>query len=752
MLLLGTETEVAGAVLYRDHVAPNVFHHLPGPPRIVVGEQGPAVRLVRYRGEGTGALLTLEVELGLDDAVLAAVRAELATRTGVEPTLVPVTFHEGVVRLVALGTRGPAAGDTSPSASGTSTGADPAPTEADVPGAATPEHPGDSRLADTPPPDAPPADAQPVGSSTESELVERILGVATPSLFGHGRALFSVLLDAEGAVLVGAALRSGDLPVVVAYDLAFQGLRPSRGVRARVEATMAYDYLRTRASVDALWVRADIDREAESLARSGAIQIEDVDYLGVDPATLQSRAAEIRATLTELTESLFFRSAASAASVAASAPESPVAQAWAARGAVRAAFVLRQLSQEEHQSLAYDLTETAVATARVAPQGALRLPAGTDPAAVIAEVTADWPPQAVEVRVSAAEGDWSGVAAIEVDVRSGTGAPVTFVLGPDRPEGSALLPSSDLSHRIRVLRTDDPEALGVPPPDDPEFRPLPTFAVTLDPRAVSGRRMVRVALGMVDPSVLRQVEGRLEVGEDARAFLLEPSGEDATFPVFRDAPATIRADLVMADGATHPLTVSVEPSQTVAVLNQPPDLFRTVAIELRDPLARLASVAVELDSGPGGRRGLATLDEGSPSSAWTYSRPSDPATPYRYRVQSVGRHGEVSAGEWVEGRGSLLVVGDTEVRVDPIDVVLVGWPEGAAGALVTLTSLAPPPGVPPTVEAVVEPDGPLFTARVPFAAGAPRRYGVGGQVFIGQEVRDLPVTEAVGEVLVLRLS
>jgi hypothetical protein len=749
MLLLGTETEVAGVVVYRDHAAPNVFHNMPGPPRVIVREDGPAVRLVRYRGEGTGALLTLEVELAQDEAVLAAVKAELAARTGVEPTLVPVTFTEGVARLVALGTRGPAAGDASALAGGSPTEDDPtAPTEAGPSGAAVPAPSADTPAASMPAADAPPTDLGP-----GPELVERILGVATPSLFGGGRAIFSVLLDAEGAVLVGAALRSGDLPVVVAYDLAFQGLRPSRGVRARVEATMAYDYLRTRAAVDALWLRADVGREAESLARTGAIQIEDVDYLGADPATLGTRAAEIRATLTELTESLFFRPAASPASVAASTVGSPVAQAWAARGAVRAAFVLRQLTQEERQSLAYDLTETTVATARVAPQGALRLPTGADPATVVAEVTADWPPQAVEVRVAAApDADWSGVAAIEVDVRSGAEGPVTFVLGPDRLEGSALLPSSDLSHRVRVLRTDDREALGVPPADDPEFRPLPTFAVTIDPRAVSGRRTLRVTLGMVDPSVVRQVEGRLEVGEEGRVFVLEPARPEVSIPIFGEVAATVRADLVMADGATHPIGLTVEPGQTVAVLNQPPDLFRTVAIELRDPLARLASVAVELDSGPGGRRGLVTLDEAGPSSAWTYARPAEPASAYRYRVQTVGRHGEVGAGDWVEGRGSLLVVGDPEVRIDPVDVVPVGWPEDAAGALITLTSLAPPPGVASTVEALVDPGGPRFTARLPFMAGAPRRYRVGGQVFVGDEVRDLAVTEAAGEVLVLRLS
>ncbi|HYG62649.1 MAG TPA: hypothetical protein VEL74_08710, partial [Thermoanaerobaculia bacterium] len=404
MLLLDSEIEVAGLTVFRDHASARTFHYLPGTPRVVTLDGGkPGLQLLRYRGGREGGFLTLDVDLTLDETARTAAHDELRGRFGGAADLVPVLFHEGTVWLTALGV---AAGS------------------------------GDNRF------------------------VERVLGTTVPSLLGGARAIFSLELDREGASLVEAAIGTEGTPLAVVYDLAYTGLRPARGLRARVRYGMAYDFLRTRLAANTLFFKADLDREAEALSREGHLEIEDVDYQGTDPEILARRQEEIRATLRELSEALFFRPAASPDSVRPGAPSAIRPQA---------AFVLRALEQREEQELAYDLRETAAVTRRVAPQGMLRLPAGADPAELVLDVTFEGP-AVTEVRAFTLPGaDWEGVEAIEVEVRGG-GESRTLILSPETPDGAALLPppseEGPLEHRVRVLTRDEPEALGTPPDPD----------------------------------------------------------------------------------------------------------------------------------------------------------------------------------------------------------------------------------------------------------------------------------------------
>src|SRR5262249_41752491 len=132
-----------------------------------------------------------------------------------------------------------------------------------------------------------------------------------------------------------------------------------------------------------------------------------------------ARADEIRATVAQLAQSLFFQPAATPAPlVAAGAPlPSAMAAAWARVDTARAAFVLRALDQSESDELRYDFTEAQPARLTIAPQGALRMAPGQEPA--LRDVTvADDAPQSVEL-FGQPDADWSGVGAIVVDVRAG---------------------------------------------------------------------------------------------------------------------------------------------------------------------------------------------------------------------------------------------------------------------------------------------------------------------------------------------
>ena len=97
--------------------------------------------------------------------------------------------------------------------------------------------------------------------------------------------------------------------------------------------------------------------------------------------------------------------------------------------------------------LAYDYTEARVSTQHVAPQGTIRVPSRADPAKLILDVTTSWPPPLTHVRAfSVPDADWSGVAAIKVDLRQGQDVR-TLVLTPQTREQTADFSSDGVEYR-----------------------------------------------------------------------------------------------------------------------------------------------------------------------------------------------------------------------------------------------------------------------------------------------------------------
>jgi hypothetical protein len=237
MLLLGSELAADGLTVYRDHISPRTFHYLPTAPHLTTINGKPGIALQLYRGTTGGGFLSLDVNVHPDAALIARAEDALTRRFNGPVDLVPVLLAEASVRLTML----------------------------------------DS-------------------DATPPRLVERAIGTARPSLSGDARAIFSLTLTREAATLVEAALRTGTAPVAIVYDLAFNGLHPARGLKIRIAYQMSYDYLHTRAALNSLWFKADLDREIEALRRDGHIEIEDVDYgaTDLDPDTAAKRRDEVR--------------------------------------------------------------------------------------------------------------------------------------------------------------------------------------------------------------------------------------------------------------------------------------------------------------------------------------------------------------------------------------------------------------------------------------------------------------------------
>jgi hypothetical protein len=705
VLLLDSEFVIDGLTLFADHAAPETFHYVAGAPRLVVPGDRPALQVIRYRGLGDGGgLLLVEAELSTAPADLAAAARAIESRTGRVPALVPVLFDAGAVRLTVLGVGGPAADDESP----------------------------------------------PSGVATR--LVERVVGTATPSLLGAARASFAVRLTAEGTQLVQAALAGTEPPLMLVYELTFRGLRPARGVRATVDHTQTYEYLRTRGDARSLWFAADLDREAEALHTAGAISIEDVDYAGLDPALRLERQREIRDLLRELMEAFFFRPATSPGGLDARANERhpSVQSAWTNQGGARLAFVLRSLEQDERQTLTYDRRETSVGVRRIAPQAMLALPAGTDPATLFRDVDLEEAPMVRRIRAfSPPEADWRQVRAVEIEI---TGPPDTradLIVTADAREQAVTVPAGPLAWRARVLATPEPEALGAASPEPTAMGALETDAIEVDPARLGGRRIVTLALGTVDPSVAVHARGRLTVADRSREFLLDGARPQAAVAVWGSAAPRLSATLAIGDDASATIDRTMDPGETLVPLNPPPDLLRSLVVMLQDPLGRYEAVFVEIDAGHDVRRAL-RLDAGTPRAACAIPRAADRDAPYRVRTRRVFRDARVAEDDWREAASTLLIVGDTGLRVEDLDVVLTGA-AGWLGAVVTLTSLAPPPGVAARAELVFDDVARRAPARLPFASGVATRYRVEGQVFYETAERTLVPYEDTSRVVLVRV-
>ena len=276
MLNLDAAVQIEGLTLFQDFSDPNLYHYLPDHPEIAREGRDPLFQLLLYREEIAddpafaagqdrgGGFLTMTVDLKVPQAKLDAVQAALSSSGG-EIRLVPVDFEGGKVRVTSLGTSGG-------SASGTRS------------------------------PDA-------EDEATPPGFVEEILGSSTPSLYGDNRAVFSLELSSQGALLMAASLvNDGASSIAIVYELEYLGLKPARDVKIVIEASQIYDYLHNQVSTNTLWFQANIDAELEKLEKLNHIRIEDVDYLGTLGAEERARReGELNTLARELAQWAFFK-------------------------------------------------------------------------------------------------------------------------------------------------------------------------------------------------------------------------------------------------------------------------------------------------------------------------------------------------------------------------------------------------------------------------------------------------------------
>lgn len=771
MLYLDSAMVVRGLNVFRDYNDKSRFHFMPNSPRIAVEAGQPMFQLLIYRDIGTaagpqgGGFLVMTTDLGVPAAQLEQVRNELSSRFGVQAQLTPLQVKTGSVRVTALDSG--------------SLGTD--------------------------------------GTASRGvRFVENLIASGTPSLYGEQRAAFTAELSKQGAVLMQAALRkTGATPVVIVYDLQYVGLHPAYDVKIKIDFRQSYEHLRTRAQMNTLWFRTDIDSEMESLRKSGALEIEEVVYETESTQDAAARMTRLNALAKELAQWTFFKPALNPGAVLAAdrgtlaaydstpdltkitagltstsraaltgvgatedtgaprrpgaavatasleegaanppgaappapapapapAPETAV-EAWNKAGRPQGAFMLRNLTQDERQSIEYELRQVSAVERSVAPQGQVRLLEGAAslPGRIVeVDLNADFFKTIEGTITSTADLAAMGVASANVKLRYG--------VKPDgqrwKDEDEAVLRTAGDSKAYRffvdhagtreieyqVILTNRPDsAIGHDAAtEESAWIPTTTRNLDINPLQFSAVLRVDIEAAMVDWKMVKQIQARIRY-DDARSGIsaadtkiLTQDKPTALVPIRPKDPrvreVAVDATFFYADGSSETLTQQHDGGEPF-VINQPPDSTTVVDVTLADMLERYKRVSVQLGR-PGAEppevEQTVTLGPESAAQQWSFRRAQPRDVAYRYRVTSFLRDGAVREGDWTTTDNPLLVVGDRAAGVLVVKVMVLGALSdgGFRMAKIDLAYADAPAWADPNVEHIFQAAGGEFTWRVP---------------------------------------
>lgn len=622
-----------GVTLFTDHADPGLFHYLPAAPRLRHQPDGrPELALLKYRLDaeihaalGAG-LLALTVDLGVEEERLERLRRRAARQveTGTRVTLTPVAADGGQCELVLIDRSSRDEGEAGTSGLG---------------------------------------------------LVERILGAATPALYGTNAATFQAVLSPEGVALVEGALTGGGLPVGVIYNLRTLGLRPA--LRAEIVARWreAYEFLEARVHGGRLLVATDIGPTMEELVQREVLEIR-IDEL-VPPgerAAVYDRVLEHaqRYVLEEL-----FRPSLGSAPPPDAREEGALATIGRAIKDLAGLFTinhtLRDIERSELKTFTYRLQAAQAEPLTLAPQGtfAVLLADGVEAEGLVIVVP---PAASPEMRFDVAT--TCDLAAeridhLEVVLRYGerderilldAASPRREVVFWFEPELGAAI-----AYHYEVHL--DPDAVGLQgvltsPPMTTEGR-----VVRLDPRELYDARVIRVIAQGVPFDRFPRVLVDLEVQEPragwSAAETLELSAEqpEATLRLRADRGSVVRLRsrirYLEPDGGEVLLDWErVEPG-FVVVGNPRPDIVDLLVLGSARFGTAIRRLIVELRPRDAPEQVATRVLTGEePAASWSWQPVAGQGRDYEYRVTVHTVAGELREGSWLTGPPGKLIVGE----------------------------------------------------------------------------------------------
>ncbi|MDP2315708.1 MAG: hypothetical protein Q8P41_22615 [Pseudomonadota bacterium] len=314
-----------GVTVLADHADPLLFHYLPDRPRLRRDEEGrPELRLVRYalapelREVLGGGLLSLTVDLHVPDEALAPLRSAL-TRMFELPApakLVPVVPEGGTARLLLL------------------------------------DHASDDPAA--------------------TRLVERMLGDARAGLYGGNPATFLAVLPDAGTAVVEACLRKAELPLGVVYALDVVGIRPALRVRIEIRWAEAYDFLEDRMKGGAILLAVDIGPTIEELVRREHVRVH-IDQLLPDDARTRAWEQAVERIQAELVQHFLVPTLGEEPVPAGGDEDTDTLRqlGMGLLGAFSYTLSLRRVQRTEQKTMTYDLSIACAETRTLAPQATL---------------------------------------------------------------------------------------------------------------------------------------------------------------------------------------------------------------------------------------------------------------------------------------------------------------------------------------------------------------------------------------------
>jgi hypothetical protein len=630
-----------GVTLFPDHADPARFHYVPDGPRVSYRSDGtPELSLLKYQLDPAlrqavgGGLLSLTVDLGVSDDVLAQLRRKVAQQFSLDQPaqLSPVIVEDGSCDIIVI--------------------------------------------------DKP----------SDTGLVERVLGGGTPSLYGDEACTFMVVLDTNGASLVETALESGGLPVGVVYRLGVLGLRPALHARITARWQDIYDYYDNRLHGGKLLLAVDVGATIEDLIHSEAITIV-VDQLvppdQQDPTYQQALDQVERYVLEQFFKPTLGQQPPPAdSSTGALATIGNAIKDFAGFFSLTYSFV--QLKRDELKTMTYDLAVAQAEKLTLAPQGTLSLLLSPDGGAPL-----DARKLVVTVPASASdEMDFDVAAAVDLSAEDIDHVEVLMAYGA---KSADLLLDQATPRSHTTFFRDDALGSSVKYHYEVDFGPgaglsgpIRSADVTTDSRVIriNPRELYqRIAVTAVAqgvpfdryPLVIVDVEAPNVAGGalTTETLQLDSSHGEAGFVVRAPLGATLplqrriryvdtKGVETVVDWAPVDAGILVVPDPQPAILDVQilgSARFGTVVsrlvVELR-PKGHPEQVTTEI------------LTQAQPSATWSFAL-ADRADPsYEYRVTIQTLLGEVRQGPWLAGDGATLVVGEGIARLRQVTLMFVG--------------------------------------------------------------------------------
>ncbi len=773
MLYLDSTVIIRGITLIRDYNDKSLVYYLPNSPRLSVEAGQPLFQLLMYRDIGDtasgprgGGFLIMTTDLGVPAGQLEQVRNEVSGRFGVQANLVPVPVKSGSVRVTVLDSG--------------SIGTEGANREIrfveNVVAHTAPSLYADQRAAFT------------------AELSKQGAVLLKAALRGEGTTPVVVVYDLQYIGLLPAY----NVKITINFQQSYEHLRTRMQMNTlwfKTDIDQEMETLRKSGAIkieEVVYETETTEDAAARMTRLNALVKELAQWtffkpglnpgavLATDRGTLQ--AYDATPDLTKITAGLTNTSRAALTGVGASedagaprrpgaavatgavesgtaterpampaapaeapAAEQPTAvEAWNRAGRPQGAYMLRNLTQDERQTIEYELRQVTAVERSIAPQGQIRMLEGATnlPGRILdVDLNAEFFKTIEGTITTTADLAAMGVAAANVKLRYGVKE--SGQRWKDEDEAVLRAPGDTKAYRFfvdhlgtreieyQVILTNRPDsAIGHDATtEESAWIPTTTRNLNINPLTFSSVLRVSLEAAMVDWAMVRQIQARIQYNDPrsgisaADTKILTKDAPAALVPIRPKDPrvrdVAVDATFFYTDGTSETLKLHQDGGEPF-IINQPPDTTTVVDVTLTDALERYKRVSVQLarpGSTPPDVKQTITVGPESATGQWSFRRAEERDVKFAYRVTSFLKDGAVREGEWITTDNPMLIVGDRAAGVLAVKVMILGaLADGDFRmAKVDLSYADAPSWADPNVEHIFQAGAPEFTWRVPMS-------------------------------------